>query len=395
MILHTRRVFSATAAVFLAVLLAGAVPAAGQAGIVQQVGSVTTDAGAVVIEDVTDGLTHPWGMDFLPGGERLLVTERSGDLHVLNMNTGALSGPVEGTPTVFAQGQGGMLDVAVGPNFQESRYVYLSFSEPGSEGSASTALGRGRMPEGSNRLEDFEVLFRQQPKIVGPNHFGGRIVFSNDGEHLFLTMGERFQFEPAQDSTNTLGTIARLNLDGSVPEGNPFVGQGGEDEIWSFGHRNIESATIHPETGRLWIAEMGPLGGDELNQPQAGRNYGWPTVSWGQDYDGADIPDPPTHPRFADAVIHWTPVISPSGMAFYTGDQFPEWQGSALIGSLSDQSLVRVEIDGGQATEAERIPMEGARIRSVDQGPDGNVYVLTDQDDGNVWRVRPLEQSGR
>lgn len=381
--------------VLMAAWLFGAFPAAGQAGIVEQVGSVTTQAGAVVIEDVKGGLTHPWGMTFLPGGQRLLVTERTGDLNLLDLETGALS-TVEGTPTVFAQGQGGLLDVALHPDFEENRYVYLSFSEPGDEGSASTALGRGHLAADASRLEDFEVLFSQEPKLVAPNHFGSRIAFTNDGEYLFLTTGERFQFEPAQDLSNHLGTVLRLRPDGSVPEDNPFVGQeNAEDEIWSYGHRNIESAAIHPETGQLWIAEMGPLGGDELNRPEAGKNYGWPVVSWGQDYDGEDIPDPPTRPDFADAVIHWTPVISPSGMAFYTGDQFPEWQGSALIGSLSDQSVVRVEIDGEQATEAERIPMEGARIREVEQGPDGNVYVLTDQDDGNVWRLRPLEQAGR
>ena len=384
-----------------AVLLAAASPAAGQAGIVQQVGSVTTDAGPVVIEDVKGGLTHPWGLAFLPDG-RLLVTERSGNLRILDVQSGALTNPLAGTPTVFAQGQGGLLDVALHPDFEENRYVYLSFSEPGPQGSASTALGRGRLVSQGSTAQDkaqsgslagFEVLFRQEPKLVGPNHFGSRIAFSQNGEHLFLTMGERFQFDPAQNLSNHLGTIVRLNHDGSVPEDNPFVGQEDpEDEIWSYGHRNIESAAIHPQTGALWIAEMGPLGGDELNRPQAGNNYGWPVVSWGQNYDGSDIPDPPTHPRFADATIHWTPVISPSGMAFYTGDQFPEWQGSALIGSLSDHALVRVEINGEEATEAERIPMEGARIRAVDQGPDGNVYVLTDAEDGHVWRVRPLEE---
>jgi glucose/arabinose dehydrogenase len=219
-----RRLLAAGALAATLLLFAAPPAARGQAGIVEQVGSVTTDAGATVIEDVKGGLTHPWGMDFLPGGDRLLVTERPGDLHVLNLNTGALSEPVEGTPNVFAQGQGGLLDVRMAPNFEETRHIYLSFSEPGAEGSASTALGRGRLTDDAGRLEDFEVLFSQQPKIVGPNHFGGRIAFSDDEEHLFLMMGERFQFEPAQDRTNTLGIIARLNLDGSVPASNPFVG---------------------------------------------------------------------------------------------------------------------------------------------------------------------------
>ena len=362
------------------------VPVTAQTGIVEQVASVMTEAGPVAVENVVGGLSHPWGMAFLPDG-RLLVTERAGDLRILG-NDGTLSDPVEGTPTVFAQGQGGLLDVALDPDFDENPFVYLSYARPGPEGSAATALGRGRLVD--DRIEDFEVLFTEEPWITGPNHFGGRIVFTPEG-HLFLTLGERFQFDPAQDLSNHLGTIIRLNRDGSVPEDNPFAGQvDARDEIWSYGHRNIESAALHPETGALWIAEMGPLGGDELNRPERGRNYGWPVVSWGINYDGTGIPDPPTHPEFADAVKHWTPVISPAGMAFYTSDAFPEWRGSALIGGLSDHGLVRVEIDGQTVTGEERIPLN-TRIRDVEQGPDGFVYVLTDKDDGNVWRLAPLQ----
>ncbi len=379
------------AAISLIIALFVAVPqAVGQAGIVQEVGSVTTEAGPVVIEEVTDGLNHPWGLIFLPDG-RLLVTERSGNLRIIDMKTGSISKPVQGTPTVYAQGQGGLLDVALDPDFEKNRYVYLSFSQPGPAGSASTALGRGQLK--SDSLANFEVIFSQEPKVTGPNHFGGRIVFSPKG-HLFLTMGERFQFGPAQDSTNHLGTIVRLNYDGTVPKDNPFTEQeGARDEIWSYGHRNIESAAINPETGALWIAEMGPLGGDELNIPEAGKNYGWPEVSWGQDYDGEDIPNPSTNPTFADAAKHWTPVISPSGMIFYTGDVFPEWQGTPLIGSLTDYGLVRIKTEGGEITGEERIPMS-ARIRAVAQGPDGLVYVLTDKGNkkGSVWRLRPLEE---
>ena len=365
-----------TTGVLLCLLLAG--PACSQKSAVQ------TEAGSLKIETLADGLTHPWGMAFLPDN-RLLVTERAGNLRILGTDN-KLSPPLKGVPNVFNKGQGGLLDVALDPNFRQNRLVYLSFSEPGENNTASTAVGRGRL-EG-NEIQGFSVIFRQAPKVEGPNHFGGRILFTPDG-HLLLTMGDRFKFEPAQNLSNHLGTIVRLNPDGSVPPDNPFVGQeNAEDEIWSYGHRNIESAAIDPKTKRLWVAEMGPEGGDELNQPQAGRNYGWPVVSWGENYDGTDIPDPPTQPKFANAVIHWTPVISPSGMIFYTGSLFPEWQGSALIGGLTSKGIVRVKIDGEQAEEVERISLD-ARTRDVEQAPDGSVYVLTDQDTGKILRLRP------
>ena len=251
--------------------------------------------------------------------------------------------------------------------------------------------GAGNLdPVGPYRLEGFEVLFEQGPEIAGPNHFGSRIVFDREGR-ILLALGERFQFEPAQDTSNTLGTIVRINRDGSIPEDNPFVGQDGEDAIFSYGHRNIQAAALHPETGRLYVAEMGPLGGDELNVPEAGKNYGWPLVSYGMNYDGSKIPAPSTQPDFADAIKQWTPTISPSGMAFYTADVFPAWKGSALIGSLSQDALIRVAIDGDKVAGEEFIPM-GARVRDVAQGPDGLVYLLTDQDDGKVWRLAPLPE---
>jgi len=353
----------------------------------KQIGSVVTEAGSVKVQDMMGGLEHPWGMAFLPDG-RLLVTERSGALYIYSGDS-SLSEPVEGTPEVFDTGQGGLLDVALDPEFQDNQYVYLSFAEPAEGETASTALGRGTWE--NDQIQNFEVIFRQEPKVEGPNHFGGRIVFTGEG-NLFLTLGERFKFDPAQHPANHLGTIVRIGHDGSVPQDNPFVGQAdAEDEIWSYGHRNIEAAALNPNTGELWVAEMGPLGGDELNQPQAGKNYGWPVVSWGENYDGTDIPDPPTHPEFADAHIQWTPTISPSGMAYYSGEVFPEWKGSLLIGGLTSSGLVRVILDGKSATEAERIPL-GARIRDVVQAPDGSIYVLTDQEDGNIWRISPLDE---
>lgn len=348
---------------------------------------VNTSVGEVDVETLADGLNHPWSLAFLPDG-RLLVTERSGQLRILDTEN-TLSDPLQGVPEVFARGQGGLLEVALDPDFENNSLVYLSYSEPGENNDASTALGRGRL-EGE-ALQDFTVIFRQEPKVDGPNHFGGRIVFTPEG-HLFLTLGDRFKFDPAQDLSDHMGTIVRINPDGSVPDDNPFLGQeNARDEIWSYGHRNIEAAAIHPNTNALWVAEMGPQNGDELNQAQAGENYGWPEVSWGEHYDGRDIPDPPTAPEFANAALYWTPVISPSGMIFYTGDMFPAWQGSALIGGLSSQGLVRVSIEGEEAEEVERISM-GARTRYVAQAPDGSVYVLTDQSNGKVLRLSPQEE---
>jgi glucose/arabinose dehydrogenase len=340
----------------------------------------------VNVEDLVGNLDHPWGMAFLPDG-RLLVTERSGSLRILDTNN-ELSEPLQGTPKVFARGQGGLLDVALDPDFENNRLVYLSFSEPGQNNTASTAFGRGKLE--NDQIRNFKVIFRQEPKVNGPNHFGGRIVFSSDDE-LFLTLGERFKFDPAQDLSNHLGTIVRINKDGTIPDDNPFTEQqNARGEIWSYGHRNIESAAIDPNTNTLWIAEMGPKGGDELNLIEPGKNYGWPVVSWGNNYDGSKIPNPPTRPEFTDAVIHWTSVISP-GMIFYTGSMFPDWQNSALIGGLSAKGIVRVNINGQQAEEAERIDL-GARIRDVEQAPDGSVYVLTDQDNGNVWRLTSADK---
>jgi glucose/arabinose dehydrogenase len=348
-----------------------------------QPGRVVTQAGPVAVEVVAQGLIYPWGMAFLPDG-RMLVTERPGRLRIVGRD-GSLSRPLAGTPEVVAQGQGGMLDVALDPDFRNNRLVYLSYSEPG-PGGASTALGRGRLGEGG--IERFTVIFRQEPKVPGPNHFGGRIVFAPDGT-LFLTTGERFKFDPAQNLASHLGKIIRINPDGSLPHDNPFARTpNAKPEIWSYGHRNVEAAAINPQTGALWIGEMGPKGGDELNLPEPGRNYGWPLVSWGTHYDDTPIPNPPTRPDLVDAIKQWTPVISPSGMVFYTGELFPAWRGNVLIGSLTRQSLVRLTVDRSRVLGEEIIPL-GARIRDVVQGPEGAVYLLTDHHEGNVLRLRP------
>jgi glucose/arabinose dehydrogenase len=369
----------------LVLLLAGmcAGPVAAQSG---PVSSTMTEAGPIGLFKVAGDLDHPWGMDFLPDG-RMLVTERAGNLRIVTAE-GDVSAPVAGTPVVYAQGQGGLLDVALDPDFASNSYVYLSYARPGPEGSAATAIGRGRMMGDS--LEGFEVLFTQEPYVTGPNHFGSRIAFGPDGM-LYLSTGERFQFEPAQDLSNHMGTIIRIARDGSVPPSNPFVGEAGaQPEIWSYGHRNVQSLAIHPETGELWQAEMGPLGGDELNRIERGRNYGWPVVSWGINYDGTTIPDPPTRPQFADAVYQWTPVISPSGMTFYTGSRYPQWTGDLLISSLTRQGVVRVDLDGRDVGNVEVMPF-GMRIREVGAAPDGNVYVLSDGREGSILRMEIIE----
>ncbi len=351
-----------------------------------QARTVETAAGRVRVETVADGLVHPWALAILPGG-RMLVTERPGRLRLVT-GAGRISEPIAGVPEVYARGQGGLLDVALDPDFADNRLVYLSYAEPGEGGTASTAVARGRLNEDADELEGVEVVFRQEPKVEGPNHFGARLVFAPDGT-LFVTLGERFKFDPAQDLSNHLGTIVRIDRDGTVPDDNPFVGQrDAKPEIWSLGHRNIESAAIHPDTGALWVAEMGPRGGDELHLPEPGRNYGWPVVSWGEHYDGTDIPDPPTQPRFADAIKYWTPVISPSGMVFYTGEAFPGWRGSMLIGGLTAKAVVRLEVDGQVVTGEDRIEL-GQRIREVEQGPDGSVYALTDEENGELLRLAP------
>ncbi len=344
---------------------------------------IDTKQGQIKVETVAQGLDQPWGFAFLPDG-RMLVTEKRGRLRIVAKD-GVISEPIEGVPEVIAHGQGGLLDVALDPAFAENGLVYLSYSEPGEEG-AGTAVARGKL--GERRLENVEVIFRQKPKVSGGNHFGSRLAFSPDGK-LFVTLGDRFKFDPAQDLANDIGKIVRINPDGSIPEDNPFVGQEGKlPEIWSYGHRNAQGAAIHPVTGKLWESEFGPFGGDELNIPEAGKNYGWPVVSWGKHYDGTDIPDPPEHPEFADAIYHWNPVISPSGMTFYTGDAIPGWKGNLILSGLSSRSITRLELDEEKVVGEERIPIRN-RIRDVAQGPDGALYALTDAGNGKILKLTP------
>ncbi len=342
--------------------------------------------GKVGAETVAEGLVHPWALAFLPDG-RILVTERPGRLRIVDRKSG-LSQPLGGVPQVQAQGQGGLLDVAIDPAFEENRLVYLSYSEPG-EGGAGTAVARGRLGEG--RLEDVTVIYRQQPKVQGSAHFGSRLVFTTDGK-LFVTQGDRQAYrEQAQDLGSGLGKLVRINPDGSIPDDNPFVGKSGaRPEIYSYGHRNMQGAAIHPETGRLWTLEHGARGGDELNHPEPGKNYGWPVITYGRDYSGVSIGEGTAKDGMEQPVYYWDPVIAPSGAVWYTGDKYPGWKGSLFVGSLQPGALVRLVIQDGRVTREERYLHElGDRIRDVQQGLDGFLYVVTDEGNGRVLRVVP------
>jgi glucose/arabinose dehydrogenase len=340
----------------------------------------------VRVVTVAENLVHPWGLAFLPDG-RMLVTERPGRLRIVEKD-GALSESLLGVPDVYAKGQGGLLDVALDPDFEKSRFVYLSYSEPG-KGGAGTAVGRGRL--NGNRLENFTVIFRQVPKTGGGRHFGSRLVFARDGK-LFVTVGERGERERAQDFSIHRGQVIRINPEGSVPKDNPFVGRSGyRAETWSHGHRNPQSAALHPDTGELWTVEHGARGGDEINVPKSGGNYGWPVISYGVHYSGQKIGVGTHKEGMEQPLYYWDPSIAPSGMAFYTGDKIPSWKGSLLVGALAGRMLVRLELAGNEIVKEERILKElGERIRDVRQGPDGFLYLLTDASRGRILRVEPV-----
>jgi len=340
-------------------------------------------------ETVVKGLEHPWGLALLPDGS-MLVTERPGRLRKVERD-GRVSEPLAGVPKVFAQGQGGLLDVALTPGFARDRLVYLSFAEPG-EGGAGTAVAQGRL--GERGLENTQVIWRQRPKVSGGNHFGSRIVFRPDST-LFVTMGERFDHaDKAQGLSTTIGKIVRINHDGSAPKDNPFVGrQGALPEIWSYGHRNVQAAALDPDTGQLWTAEHGARGGDELNRPEAGKNYGWPVISYGTHYSLLKIGEGNAKPGMEQPVYYWDPVIAPSGMTFYTGNMFPAWKGNILIGSLTPGGLVRLEMKDGKVAKEERYLGDlRERIRDVQQAPDGSLYLLTDSRNGRILRATPASR---
>ena len=340
---------------------------------------------AATVTEIATKLERPWGVALLPDG-RFLVTERPGRMRLVSAG-GKLSEPLAGVPGVYAQGQGGLLDVVLGPHFAQDRLVYFSFSEPG-PGGAGTAVARARL--GERGLEGTQVIWRQQPKVEGPNHWGSRLVFRADGT-LFVTMGDRYAYrERAQDLSTTLGKVVRINADGSVPRDNPFVGRAGAlPEIWSLGHRNVQAAVLDGR-GELWTVEHGARGGDELNNPQAGKNYGWPVITYGVDYSGARIGIGTSKPGMEQPVYYWDPVIAPSGATFYSGAAFADWKGDLLVGSLTPGLLVRLRITNGHVVREERYLAElRERIRDVREGPDGAIYLLTDDPKGRLLRVTP------
>lgn len=348
--------------------------------------------GAWTTETLAEGLEHPWALEFLPDGS-MLVTERPGRLRIVTPD-GEVSDPVTGVPEVDNRKQGGLLDVAVAPDFATNRVIYLSFSEPHEDGTNNTAVARGRLNESRDSLEDVEVIFSQYPSVHSTGHFGSRIVFQ-DEDTIWITMGDR-QGHPvrlnAQDPTNLIGTVARMNTDGSVPDDNPFAGhEENAPEIWSYGHRNIQGADRHPETGELWTVEHGPRGGDEINNPQPGRNYGWPTIAYGIEYSGGPVYEGITKKEdMEQPVYYWDPVIAPSGMEFYEGDLFPEWQGDLFIGGLATQRVSRLVMQDKRVVGEEWLPI-GHRVRDVKEGPDGALYLVTDEANGKVMRIMPAE----
>ncbi len=345
---------------------------------------------AFQVTEVAGGFNKPWAIAFLPDG-RMLVTEKPGRLRIVTAG-GQKSEPVSGLPPVDARGQGGLLDVELAPDHRRSRQIYWTYYEP-RQGGNGLAVARGTLVDGRQpRVDNVQVVFRMMPTLDSTLHAGGRMVWARDGK-LFVTLGDRSILPgrvQAQRLDSHFGKIVRINPDGSVPRDNPFVGRrGARPEIWSSGHRNILSAALDGR-GRLWEIEMGPRGGDELNRPQAGKDYGWPTIGYGEEYSGAPIHRTTQAPGMEQPVYYWDPVISPSGMTIYSGKLFPEWRGNVFVGGLSSKALVRLVMNGDRVVGEERLLTErGARIREVVEGPDGALYLLTDDKNGSLLRITP------
>jgi aldose sugar dehydrogenase len=353
-----------------------------------------TERGNISVEPVARGLENPWGLAFLPDG-RMLVSERPGRMRIVSAD-GTLSQPMSGVPQVSARNQGGLLDVVLDPDFSSSRHVFVTFAEPRSGGNA-TAVARLRLNATATGFDQSEVIWRQQPVYNGGHHFGSRIVFDRTGA-LFVVLGERYDLkDQAQNPQNTLGKIVRITKQGAAAPGNPGGPAPGSasppgpwlPEIWSIGHRNVQGAALHPITGKLWTAEHGARGGDEINVPEAGKNYGWPVITYGRDYSGASIGEGSRKTGMEQPLFYWDPSIAPSGMAFYTADALPGWRGNVFVGALAGQLVARLTLDGEKVVGEERLFVGmNKRIRDVRQGPDGWLYLLTDAPDGEVLRVR-------
>lgn len=357
--------------------LLGLVPAHAQKSKVHQ-----TEDYKVQVDVLTDKLNEPWGMAFLPDGS-MLITERGGTLR--RFTNGKLTKPLSGIPKVAARGQGGLLDVAIDPDFTSNNYVYLSFSEPGSGGSG-TAVARGKLK--GLALENVKVIYRQNIKSGTNRHFGSRLVFAKD-DTLFVTHGDRGDRPRAQDPFDHAGSLIRINKDGTVPKNNPFAdGKKALPEIWSIGHRNIQGAALHPTTGEIWTAEHGARGGDEINKPEASKNYGWPVISYGRHYSGLKIGQGTKKQGLEQPRYFWDPSIAPSGLAFYNGELFEKWRGDMFVGSLKFQMLTRLKMQGDKIVGEERLLAgDYGRIRDVANGPNGALYLLTDDADGMLLKL--------
>jgi len=351
--------------------------------------SIDGNAGSRLFAESYAEFNEPWAMTFLPDGD-LLVTEKSGSLILFNVNDRAKVS-VGGVPKVAYGGQGGLGDIILHPRFSDNRWIYLSYAEQDASGKKGAVVVRAQFIHASAKpkLKNIEVIWRQAPKVPGNGHYSYRLAFSPDGR-LFITSGDRQKQTPAQSWTQDLGKVIRINADGSVPSDNPFQNKGKlAKTFWSIGHRNLLGIAFDRQ-GQLWTHEMGPRHGDEFNLTVGGDNYGWPIVSWGDHYSGMPIPDHDTRPEFNAPELYWVPTVAPSGMIIYNGDMFPDWRDNAFIGGLRSKSLVRIRLDGQRAYEVERFAM-GKRIREVEQGPGGSIWVLEDKKDGRLLQLTPYE----
>lgn len=349
-----------------------------------------TDAQLVTVTEIVGNIEHPWAVQFLPDGD-FLISERSGRL--LYGTTDGNVAPIANVPAVYDNGQGGLLDIALSPDYATDGLIYFSYAAADRNGNANTEVARAKLNIADKTLENIERIFQALPKVKGNNHFGSRLQFDND-RHLFITLGERFSYsDNAQNTSDHLGTVIRIHGDGSIPADNPFVNDpNSRPEIFSFGHRNIQGMAKHPETGEIWIHEHGPRGGDEINILQKGGNYGWPKVSYGVHYSGIPVSSSPTGEGYIDPVLHWTPSIAPSGMIFYNGKDFPQWRGDILVGALAQTHLRRVVLDGSSVTDQTLLLQDfERRIRDIAVSPDGKLYVLTDEYEGGLYRIDPAQ----